>query len=90
MNEVLARGEIMRRFSLSGVAALKAASDAEKKKVQQHQSTMCVARPEGDSRAGQPWINLSSGGSYDRDAAAGYGAIDAGAGTAHRANGRSL
>jgi hypothetical protein len=26
-NEVLARGEIMRRFSLSGVAALKAASD---------------------------------------------------------------
>jgi hypothetical protein len=29
-NEVLARGEIMRRFSLSGVAALKAANDAEK------------------------------------------------------------
>jgi hypothetical protein len=42
-NEVLARGEIMRRFSLSGVAALKAASDAEKKKAQQeHQATMTV------------------------------------------------
>jgi hypothetical protein len=37
-NEVLARGEIMRRFSLSGVAALKAASEAEKKKAQhEHQ-----------------------------------------------------
>jgi hypothetical protein len=47
--KVLARGEIMRRFSLSGVAALKAASDAEKKKAQQqHQATMCVARPDGD------------------------------------------
>jgi hypothetical protein len=35
------RGEIMRRFSLSGVAALKAASDGEQKKVQQqHQATM--------------------------------------------------
>jgi len=31
-NEVLARGEIMRPFSLSGVAALKVATDAEKKK----------------------------------------------------------
>jgi len=29
-NEVLARGEILRRFSLSGIAALKAATDAEK------------------------------------------------------------
>jgi hypothetical protein len=48
-NEVLARGEIMRRFSLSGVAALKAASDEEKKKVQrEHQATICVAGPEGD------------------------------------------
>jgi hypothetical protein len=46
--EVLARGEIMRRFSLSGVAALKAASDAEKKKAQQQQATMCVAGPEGE------------------------------------------
>lgn len=55
-NEVLARGEIMRRFSLSGVAALKAASDAEKKKAQQqHQATMCVADPEGDKPRGAPW-----------------------------------
>jgi hypothetical protein len=39
--EVLARGEIMRRFSLSGVAALKAASDAKRKRVQRkHQATM--------------------------------------------------
>jgi len=54
-NEVLARGEIMRRFSLSGVAALKAANDAEKKKAQQrHQATMCVAGPEGD-KGGSPW-----------------------------------
>jgi hypothetical protein len=54
-NEVLARGEIMRRFSLSGVAALKAASDAEKKRVQwEHQSTQCVAGPEGD-KGGSPW-----------------------------------
>jgi hypothetical protein len=53
--EVLARGEIMRRFSLSGVAALKAASDREKKKAQwEHQSTMCVAGPEGD-KGGSPW-----------------------------------
>jgi hypothetical protein len=55
-NKVLARGEIMRRFSLSGVAALKAASDAEKKKVQhEHQSTMCVAGPEGDKPRGTTW-----------------------------------
>jgi hypothetical protein len=45
----------MRRFSLSGVAALKAASDAEKKKAQQQQqSTMCVPGPEGD-KGGSPW-----------------------------------
>jgi hypothetical protein len=50
---VLARGEIMRRFSLSGVAALRAAGDAEKKKThQQHQATMCVAGPEGDKPPG--------------------------------------
>jgi hypothetical protein len=54
-NEVLARGEIMRRFSLSGVAALKAASDAEKKKAQwEHQSTQCVPGSEGD-KGGSPW-----------------------------------
>ena len=55
-NEVLARGEIMRWFSLSGVvAALKAASDAEKKKAQwEHQSTQCVPGPEGD-KGGSRW-----------------------------------
>jgi hypothetical protein len=48
-NEVLARGEIMRRFSLSGVGALKASSDAAKKKAQrEHQATMTVAGPEGE------------------------------------------
>jgi len=65
-NEVLARGEIMRRFSLSGVAALKAASYAEKKKAQQeHQATMCVVRPEGDK-----------GGTPGNSAAAGCGSSD--------------
>ena len=55
IQEVLARGEIMRRFLLSGVVALKAASDAEKKKAQwEHQATMCVAGPEGD-KGGGPW-----------------------------------
>ena len=50
-DEVLARGEIMRWFSLSGVAAMKAASDAEKKRVQrEHQATMAVAGPEGEKR----------------------------------------
>jgi hypothetical protein len=54
--EVLARGEIMRRFSLSGVAALKAASDAEKRKAQwEHQATMCVAGREGDNGGSQEW-----------------------------------
>jgi hypothetical protein len=38
----------MRRFSLSGVAALKAATDAKTKAQQQQQATMCVAGPEGD------------------------------------------
>jgi hypothetical protein len=39
----------MRRFSLSGVAALKAATEAEKKKAQhEHRATMCVAGSEGD------------------------------------------
>jgi hypothetical protein len=90
-NEVLARGEIMRRFSLSGVAALKAASDAEKKKVQQHhQATMCVAGPEGDKPRGQVGINLSGGGGYAGQTAAGCGALDACAGTAHGADGRVL
>jgi hypothetical protein len=57
-NEVLARGEIMRRFSLSGVAALKAASDAEKKKAQrEHQATMTVGGREGKSRTYETvWI----------------------------------
>jgi hypothetical protein len=41
----------MRRFSLSGVAALKAASDGEQKKVQrEHQATMAVTGPEGEKR----------------------------------------
>jgi hypothetical protein len=55
MQKILARGEIMRRFSLSGVQALKAATEAEKKKAQrEHQATMCVAGPEGD-KGGSPW-----------------------------------
>jgi hypothetical protein len=51
-NEVLARGEILRRFSLSGVQALKAATEAEKKRVQhEHQATMAVAGREGEWEA---------------------------------------
>jgi hypothetical protein len=45
----------MRRFSLSGVAALREATDVEKKKAQwEHQSTQSVAGPEGD-KGGSPW-----------------------------------
>jgi hypothetical protein len=51
--ETLARGEVLRRYALSGVAALKAASDAEKKKVQrEHQTTMTVPGPEGEKGGG--------------------------------------
>jgi hypothetical protein len=43
-NEVLARVEVMQRFSLSGAQALKAATEAEKMKAQrEHQATMTVA-----------------------------------------------
>jgi hypothetical protein len=43
-NKVLARVEIMRRFSLSGAQAFKAATEAEKMKAQrEHQATMTVA-----------------------------------------------
>jgi hypothetical protein len=56
-NEVLARGEIMRRFSLSGVAALKAASEAEKKKAQhEHKGRASVTEMgvPGDCSASAP------------------------------------
>jgi hypothetical protein len=54
-NEVLARGEIMRRFSLSGVAALKAASDEAKRKAQwEAQASMTVPGSEGD-KGGSPY-----------------------------------
>ena len=46
-NETLARGEVLRRYAMSRVAALKAAGDAEKKKAGwEHQATMTVAGPE--------------------------------------------
>jgi hypothetical protein len=46
-NEVLARGEILRRFSLSGVPVLKAATDAEKKKAhwEHHGDDVCYRVP---------------------------------------------
>ena len=48
-NEKLAQGEILRRFSLEGVAALKAASDAAKRKAQwEAQATQTVAEPKAD------------------------------------------
>jgi len=50
------------------------------------QATMCVAIREGIS-LGQAGIDLSRGGSYNRGAATGYGAINASAGAAHGADG---
>jgi hypothetical protein len=48
-NEVLARGEVMRRYAMSGVAAVKNLSERDRARMQyEHQSTMCVAGPEGD------------------------------------------
>jgi hypothetical protein len=47
--KVLSRAEIVRRYTLAGIEALKNASDADRARVQhQHQATMCVAGPEGD------------------------------------------
>ena len=47
--ETLAQGEILRRFSLSGVAALKSASDAEKKRAQYvHQASQCLPGLKGE------------------------------------------
>jgi hypothetical protein len=82
----MARGEILHRFSLSGVAALRAASDAERKKAQGgHEATMTLAGRRVRSRA-EAGINLSSeAGGYDRGAAAGCSEINGGAGTAHGA-----
>jgi len=54
-NEVLARGEIMRRYAMSGVAALKNLSEQDRARLQhQHQSTMTVPGSEGDN-GGSPW-----------------------------------
>ena len=48
-NERLAQGEILRRYALSGVEAQKAASDAERKRLQYlAQATMTVPDSEGD------------------------------------------
>ena len=53
-NEVLARGEIMRRYAMSGVAALKNLSEQDRARLQhEHQSTMCVPGSEGD-KGGSP------------------------------------
>ena len=49
-NERLAQGEILRRYALSGVEAQKAASDAERKRLQYRaQATMTVSGSEGDN-----------------------------------------
>ena len=54
-NEVLARGEIMRRYAMSGVSALKNLSEQDRARLQhEHQATMTVAGPEGD-KGGSPW-----------------------------------
>lgn len=52
--EVLARGEIMRRYAMSGVSALKNLSEQDRARLQhEHQSTMCVPGSEGD-KGGSP------------------------------------
>jgi hypothetical protein len=54
-NEVLARGEILRRYAMSGVSALKNLSEQDRARLQhEHQATMCVAGPEGD-KGGSSW-----------------------------------
>jgi hypothetical protein len=54
-NEVLARGEILRRYAMSGVSALKNLSEQDRARLQyEHQATMCVAGPKGD-KGGSPW-----------------------------------
>jgi len=54
-NEVLAQGEILRRYALSGVAALKNLSEQDRARLQhEHQATMTVPGPEGD-KGGSPW-----------------------------------
>jgi len=54
-NEVLARGEILRRYAMSGVSALKNLSEQARARLQyEHQATMTVAGPEGD-KGGSPW-----------------------------------
>jgi len=55
-NEVLARGEILRRYAMSGVSALKNLSEQDRARLQhEHQATMCVAGPEGDKPRGTFW-----------------------------------
>jgi hypothetical protein len=48
-HEVLSGGEIMGRYELSGVAALKDLPDGERARLQhQYQASMTVAGPEGE------------------------------------------
>jgi hypothetical protein len=48
-NDVLTRGEILRRYATSGVSALKNLSEQDRARRQhEHQATMTVAGPEGD------------------------------------------
>ena len=54
-NEVLARGKIMRRYTMSGVAALKNLSEQDRARMQhEHQATITVAGPGGD-KGGSLW-----------------------------------
>jgi hypothetical protein len=48
-NEVLSRGEMLRRYAMIGIAALKPASDADqKRRAHEFRSSQHVASPEGD------------------------------------------
>ena len=49
LNEVLPRGEILRRYAMSGVSALKNLSEQDRARLQhEHQATTTVASPEGE------------------------------------------
>jgi hypothetical protein len=55
-NEVLARGEIMRRYAMSGVAAVTNLSEQDRARLQYgHQATQTVPGAEGDKPRGAPW-----------------------------------
>jgi len=79
----------MRRYAMSGVAALKNLSEQDRARLQhQHRATQHVAGPEGDKLGGTlGLICHPEGGDYDGGTATGANAIDTGTGATHGADG---